>query len=383
MESETKRTVRRLDLIRAVLILTLILYIAVSLIMNSSYLTLDRMMRLWTDVVSSLKSPSEAGEVLSLRSEDVLDLQLFQDGYAVLRRNGVSVCSTNGSVYSSHTLHYTEPRICVSGKYILCFDRGGTDWCLIDSFRVLCSGTESGDIISGTVSDYGYISVSSERFGYNGCVTVYNKEGTPLSRWNSDTYLYDTSFLSKNELVIVSLMPEQEKVNTVFTVLDFRKEYGSNETPDSVTVNDLLPLAMAQKGDSDLEILSSSGTWLFDGKTVRQTHLYPDPSPGLYYQGKTATMLSYQESDGAWLVEACKTDGTVLFTARYPSLRSLCCYRDLFFVLTQDGLAVLNSSGDVLSEFPADSAEEVLASAEVSYLRFSGRLERLDLSFAE
>ena len=103
MNAETKKTVRRLDLVRGALVITLILYIAVALIINSSYLTVDRLMRLRSNVIYAL---SNSGDVLRYDAEDSLDLQLFQDGYAVLTKNGITVCGTDGNIYSQHVLQY-------------------------------------------------------------------------------------------------------------------------------------------------------------------------------------------------------------------------------------------------------------------------------------
>ncbi len=373
MNAETKKTVRRLDLARGVLILTLILYIAVALIINSSYLTVDRMMRLRSDVVYALSS---RGDVYPYDPDEVADLQLFQDGYAVLTRNKLIVCAKDGHIYSTHTLQYNQPVMKVSGKYILCFDRGGTQWSLFNSFRVLSSGTEKGDIINGTVSDEGYFAVSAERNEYKGAVTVYNTDGTDLSRWNSDSYLIDALFTGKNRLAVVSVVADREKTHTVFTQFNFKKA----EVESTATAADTFPLALSVKENGHVEMLTAAGATVFDGEAATPLFSYPESSPGVYRQRSQGSVLSYQTSSGDRLVQAV-SGGKTLFTARYNSVLSLDTYGEYWFVLTETHLYVLDSAGNTVLEHPNVAASsKVLASPELSLLLGGDAIEVLDLS---
>ncbi|MBO5213937.1 MAG: hypothetical protein J6B86_04125 [Clostridia bacterium] len=373
MNNETKKTIRRLDLTRGALVLTLILYIAVALIINSSYLTVDRLMRLRSNVVYAL---SNSGDTLQYDGEEAVDLQLFQDGYVLLTRNGITVCGVDGNIYSSHTLQYKQPAMKVCGKYILCFDRGGTSWSLLNSFRVLCSGTESADIINGAVSDDGYFAIAAERTEYKGCVTVYNTKGTDLSRWNSDSYLIDAFFTSKNRLTVVFVAPEKEKTHTVFTVFNFKKPASEGV----VTAQDTFPLALAQKENGDLEMLTATGAVRFDGEKTVPSFTYPEPSPRLYCQSDGGTMVSYQTTTGTVLVQGFSPEGEERFSLEYPSLVSLGCTDEYYFILTETNLFVLDAEGSKVLEQPNVGYSKLLVSPEVSVLVGLTSIERLDLS---
>ncbi len=373
MDSQTKKTVRRLDLTRGALVLTLILYIAVALVINSSYLTVDRLMRLRFNVIHALGGGENT---VQYYEEETVDLQLFQDGYVLLTRNGVTVCGGDGNVYSSHTLQYKQPAMKVSEKYILCFDRGGTSWSLLNSFRILCSGTESADIINGAVSDDGYFAIAAERTEYKGSVTVYNRDGTDLSRWNSDSYLIDSFFTEKNRLTVVSVASDREKTHTVFTVFNYKKP-GAEAV---VTATDTFPLALGEKGNEALEMLTATGAVLFDGSEVSPVRTYPEPSPGLYCQGDKGTLISYVTMTGTILVQGISPQGEELFLKEYPSLLSLGCSGDFYFVLTETVLQVLDSSGNLMLETPNAGYSKILASPEISVLVGSSAIEKLDLS---
>lgn len=373
MTTEHKKQVRRLDLIRGTLVLTLILYIVVALVMNSSYLTVDRLMRLRADIASALSN--RGSSVTSLAADDTVEVVLFQDGFAVLSRNGLSIRSDTGVEYSSHVLQFKQPCIKVSGSYLLCFDRGGTEWCLFNSFRRLCSGSESGDIINGSVSSEGYVAIASERDSAKGCVTVYNEDGLALTRWNSEYYLLDNFFSGKNRLIVVSLASAREKTDTVFTVFNYK----SGEVLSSIAAEDVFPLAMSMKENGSLELLTSAGAVSFNGDTGCLIYNHPEPSPGVYCQGESASLIAYQTLSGAVWVQAFGEDGSLLFGAEYPSVLSLACYADRFFVLTPTDLFVLDSSGTVLYRRAAMAAR-VLASPEISLLLTSSSVEVLDLS---
>lgn len=373
MNAETKKTVRRLDFFRGILVVTLILYIAVALIINSSYLTVDRLMRLRSNVIYALSS---SGETLEYDEQDSLDLQLFQDGYAVLDRNEITICGADGNLYSQHVLQYKEPVMKVCGKYILCFDRGNTSWCLLNSFRVLCSGTEQGDILNGAVTDDGYFALAVERSEYKGSVTVYNTSGTDLSRWNSDTYLMDAFFTSKNRLTIVSVAAEREKTHTIFTVFNYKKP----EAEAVVSAADTFPLALAEKENGNVEMLTSAGVVHFNGESVSSPLAYQQAIPGLYCQSRFGTLLSYRTMTGTTLVQGLSREGTPLFSAEYSTVLSLGCSDGYYFVLTPTGVDVLDESGNRVLQLPNSGYSKILISPEIALLAGSVRIERLDLS---
>lgn len=372
MESALTKQIRRLTLIRWILIVTLVLYIAVAVVINSEYLTVDRIRRVNSDVSWALREKSSE---FRLDPEDTLDVKLFQDGCAVLTRNGISVYGSFGNLYHTHAVRYSSPRMIVSGRYILCFDRGGNDWCLTDTFTVLCSGTEAEPLISASLSDDGYFALATEKFEYKGCVTVYTLKGTALARWNSDTYLTETFFTSRNQLTAVSLLSENEKISTVFSVLDFRK----GEIVASATADGAVPYGLAKKSDGTVEMLSSSGSWIFDGTSVTAVRSYPDASPGIFYQGASDTMICYPAAESGSFVEVFGADGKVLFTFRKENVLSLCCYRDLYFILAADGLTVTDASGAVREQYPC-SALSVMASPETVLLRTAAGMERFGLT---
>ena len=373
MNAETKKTVRRLDLVRGVLVITLILYIAVALIINSSYLTVDRLMRLRSNVIYAL---SNSGDVLRYDEEDSLDLQLFQDGYAVLTKNGITVCGTDGNIYSQHVLQYQQPVMKVCEKYILCFDRGSTSWCLLNSFRILCSGTEADKIINGAVTEDGHFALASERSEYKGSVTVYNSSGTDLSRWNSDSYLMDAFFTAKNRLTVVSVMADKEKTHTVFTVFNY-KNPGAEAV---VTASDSFPYALSMKQNGDLEMLTAAGITVFDGENLSYPLTYRESLPGLYCQGQDGTLLSYRTVTGSVAVQGLSPKGELLFTSEYPSVLSLGCTDGYYFILTPEVLDVLDASGTLVLTQENKGFSKVLVSPEISVLTGSVRIEKLDLS---
>ena len=357
MDSELKKTVRRIDLLRGALIVTLVLYILVALIINSEYLTADRIRRARSDVAWALRSKNT--DIL-LDGETTLDVKLFQDGCAVLSRNGIAVYSSGGNKYNAFTLRYSDPRLVTGDRWILCYDRGGNDWCLMDTFRILCSGTEAEPIISGAVSDDGYFALATEKFEYKGCVTVYNTKGTALARWNSDTYLTDVLFTSENRATVISLLSEKERISTVFSLFDFRE----GKILSSATAPDTIPYGVAVK-DGKVEMLASSGSWLFDGTAVTAVRPYRDAVPGRFFQGSEATMINYPAAD---VTEVFSADGQELFTSDLPGVVSLSCYRDFYFFLCEDALWVLDGAGQVREQYPCD-ASAVYASPETVLLR--------------
>ena len=236
---------------------------------------------------------------------------------------------------------------------------------VFNSFRVLCEGTEGGNIINGRISSEGYFTIAAERSEYKGCVTVYNTKGTSLARWNSDTYLLDAFITSRNEATIVSLGTDREKTNTVFTVLNFRK----GTVTITATAYDTFPLALGVKQGGQVELLTEDGSWVFSGREVRSVHTSPETSPGIFRQGEALTLISYQTLSGQILVEGFDTEGNVPFSLEFSSIRSLDTTGDRVYVLTEEGLYVTDRAGNLLLKADAESAAQISVSPEITLLR--------------
>ena len=130
------RTLSKLNIAKRLIFCTILVYIAVFLVLNTSYFTRDNLHR----VVFSLKqalSGEETEDVLLFEDSGENMYGIFKDGLVVLSNRSLSVYDASGSLLSETGIHFYEPVLRVSEHYILCFDRGGSGLLLCDSFGIV------------------------------------------------------------------------------------------------------------------------------------------------------------------------------------------------------------------------------------------------------
>ncbi len=371
-----EKKLKQLILTKRLVLVTMILYIAVFFVINSPYLTADNLRRFFADLTYSFRSEVSADGMKALEDDTKTSIRLFKDGYAILNSNRVVICGREGNEYSSHTLHYAAPVLKTSDQYVLCFDRGGTSICVTDSFRILFQMETDHPIINASVSDSGYVALATQRYEYRGAATVYNLEGTALARWNSDSYILDLFFGEKDAISVFSISSSGESVDTVLTVLDYREGKSTSQQ----VCEGLMPLAMAAKENGTVEILSDSRAIVFSADSVAVSHTYISRLPYIYYQDAVCTMLSYELGNGKQLVEAFDSNGTVLFSLEFEKIRSLCCYRNVFLVLTDEMLSVLDRTGKVLAEqMVSELSGKIIAGPDSAFFVGETYIKRLNI----
>lgn len=121
-----------------------------------------------------------------VQTDRVLDMQLYDDGLAVLQTNSVCYVDNGGNLIAQNQHKYSNPTLRTAGSYALLFDRGA------NTFRVekkgaagtdhtLNAGIVNADICSSGV--YGYLLYADG--GYQSHLFVYSSKHEKVFEWGS------------------------------------------------------------------------------------------------------------------------------------------------------------------------------------------------------
>lgn len=108
-------------------------------------------------------------------------------GLAVANSTGFELLNESGSVAASKLLQMDAPAIAACDSYAVFYDIGGTNIAAAWFDGTIQSLTVEGDILSATVSQGGYLTITTEATGYRALVTVYNAELSPVYKWYSSS----------------------------------------------------------------------------------------------------------------------------------------------------------------------------------------------------
>ncbi len=265
------------------------------------------------------------------------------NGLAAATSSGLVLMDATGDISVSYLFKMDTPAIAAGTDFAVFYDLGGTSMAVASFSGSVRELTAPGSILSVTVSDGGYLTVTTDCTGYRGLVTVYDPQLEPVYEWYSSSAWVISGEVSPDnrELAVLSYTASGSEVR--FFALTRTEQQASFSVSDTVLLdvrwmntNQLCAYSTEQaiffsdkgswSGTYDFEGLYLTGC-TFDGEGYAAFALSP------YRAGSTARLVSLD------------TGGRVLGTADIMSeIVSLTAYGTEVLVLCPDGAILLSSS---------------------------------------
>ena len=345
-----EKKLKQLFLVKRLLFVTIIAYVALFFLMNTSYLSIDNMRRFAYSAKTALTQTSaSANDVITYSSGNIPVFSPFKDGITVLGDSSISVYSRDNIRFSVHSVNYRNPVLRVSDEYILCFDRGGKKLSVYNSFDLLFEKEFSDVIINADIDDSGRIAVITEKYGYKGQLTVFNTSFKERFLWYSaDSYLVDVAFTSTNSVSVVSVVQNMENIDTVVYSLN----YSAGEERAKVVSQSTFPISVSKKNDGSVEILSETGLISFRSGGCNTVYSYGSRVPYKFHQSDKYTVFAYDLNTPNKHFSVYVTDitGNKQFETIVENVKSVSAFSDTIFVLTSEKLLAFDRTGTVVSE---------------------------------
>ena len=345
-----EKKLKQLFLVKRLLFVTIIAYVALFFLMNTSYLSIDNMRRFAYSAKTALTQTSaSANDVITYSSGNIPVFSPFKDGITVLGDSSISVYSRDNIRFSVHSVNYRNPVLRVSDEYILCFDRGGKKLSVYNSFDLLFEKEFSDVIINADIDDSGRIAVITEKYGYKGQLTVFNTSFEERFLWYSaDSYLVDVAFTSTNSVSVVSVVQNMENIDTVVYSLN----YSAGEERAKVVSQSTFPISVSKKNDGSVEILSETGLVSFRSGGCNTVYSYGSRVPYKFHQSDKYTVFAYDLNTPNKHFSVYVTDitGNKQFETIVENVKSVSAFSDTIFVLTSEKLLAFDRPGTVVSE---------------------------------
>ena len=116
--------------------------------------------------------------------------QLFASagtGLAAATNTGFVLMKDTGQVAVSRVFQMKKPAIAACGDYAVFYDIGSTSMAVARFDGYVQEFTPAGNVFSASVSDTGYLTVTTDCTGYRGLVTVYDPSLKPIYEWYSSS----------------------------------------------------------------------------------------------------------------------------------------------------------------------------------------------------
>lgn len=265
------------------------------------------------------------------------------NGLAAATSSGLELMDATGDISVSYLFKMETPAIAAGDDFAVFYDLGGTAMAVASFDGSVREMTAPGTILSVTVSDGGYVTVTTDCTGYRGLVTVYDPQLEAVYEWYSSSAWVISGEVSPDnrQLAVLSYTASGSEVR-FFSLT-------STEQKAAFSVSDTVLLDVHWMSGSQLCAYSTEQAIFFSDKgNWSDTYSFD----GLYLTGCTfdgegfaAFALSpYRAGSTARLV-SLDGGGRVLGTADIMSeIVSLTASGTEVIVLCPDGAILLSSS---------------------------------------
>ena len=230
----------------------------------------------------------------------------------VASTTNVAVLANDGTRVYSESVRMTHPAVAVGGQTVLVYDIGGQTALLLGEKGLLrdCGKLCDAGILSASLNSSDYLTLTTEKSGYQSVVSVYDPTGNALFTFNSsDRYVMDACVLRDcKHLAVVTLGEADGAFASTLKLYALL-----SETPESVNVlNGSLVLSLGNLGgrlvtiaDDRLTVFGADGS-LSGSYRYDYPYLRAQSTGGTDY---TALLLSRYRSGSTLKLVTVSADG--------------------------------------------------------------------------
>lgn len=192
----------------------------------------------------------------------------YKDGLLCAAANSMKYIGSTGSVLWDCTTVIVNPVLKVGGNYILLTEKNGTRMCLYNETENIYDITVDEKILNCSVSANGDVVAVTEKAGYKGAVTVYNRNGEQIFSWSSGSdNVISADISAKSRRVAATLLNSDGQAKSSVKIFDIKEKDAIRTIifEDTILFDVIFSGDTANVfGDNSLVGISSGGKLLFD-----------------------------------------------------------------------------------------------------------------------
>ena len=275
-----------LGIFQVILYFALFAFVVLSFFSNTRLITYQNFYYFFKDLNASVESSEARGsDFVTYPSNPQQSFSLYRKGLAVAGNKSVSVYTASGRQTVSKIISYQNPTVAGTGKYLMVYEMGGSQYSLYNSYTQVYTGKTDAPILGATVSDSGSYALITESEEYSTVVWLYDSHFSLVNRYNKNGYVMDVALDREgSRIAILTSSAEHGLFQTKLEMYEPGKSFAEAEA----TVGDSLGLSCAFTSSGTVSVLTgeslcfySSGGVLkssfpFDGRSIADAELNGD-----------------------------------------------------------------------------------------------------------
>ncbi len=192
----------------------------------------------------------------------------YKDGLLCATANNIMFIDSLGNIAWESDTVIVNPILKTGGNYILLIEKNGKRMCLYNETENIYDITVDDKILNCSVSANGDVVAVTDKAGYKGAVTVYNRSGDQIFSWSSGSdNVISADISAKSRRVAATLLNSDGQAKSSVKVFDIKKA----DALRTIIFEDTILFDVKFSGDTanvfgdnSMVGISSGGKLLFD-----------------------------------------------------------------------------------------------------------------------
>ena len=247
----------RFGIAQMILYLLLLAFVVASLLSNTGMITYQNLYYFIKDLNASAETVDVLhSDSLSYPADTSQSFALYRKGLAVAGSSSVTVFTATGREAISLHVQYQNPVAIGSGKYLMVYELGGTQYSLYNSYTKIYSGKTQAPIRGAEMSQNGMYAIITGGSEHASVVDLYNSDFKQNGRYSYNGYVTDVGINEKGNRLAVLISEEQGAAfSTSLRIYETEK----SEPSARVLIGDGLGLTCAFTSSGGITVLSTNG----------------------------------------------------------------------------------------------------------------------------
>ncbi len=341
----------KLGILQVVLYLTLLAFVVLSVVRNSTLITYRNFYYFFKDLDASAEGVDVLhNDSVTYPTARQQSFTLYRGGLAVAGNNSVTVFTATGRQTVSQTVSYQNPVAEGKGKYLLVYEMGGTQYSLYNSYTQVFSGKSKYPINGAAVSDSGVYALLSSSDEYTSVVSLYSSNFSCIGNYYKTGYVTDLAINENGSLL--AILTASAKGDSFETSVKFYAP-GENTPRGKTELSDSLMLSCCFMQSGILALLSTDkAVFLKSSSEIVEEHLFDGLDPVSVDANTAGPALSLQNSEISEENRIIVFDkhGKVMYNNVVPfQIEEICRHGNVVYLKASNGIHRLELSTGAIS----------------------------------
>ena len=330
---------------RYAVMIAIIAFTVYSLSFHSDEITMENFEYMMKFVNQGEEAAAPKGTLITFDGSSGNQGLIYKGDLAVLGNNGLTITGWDGDIILQESFAYDHPKIAQNGEHLFCYDLGGKELQIFNSYSHLQTITFDYPIYGFSTSESARFAVISSSKGYRTSVHIYDKEFRKIYTCYFGNKYTDFVSINKDGVGFITAAHYSQNANLVTVISRYRTDSTENDPLFSQTFVGEIPLGLSYTSDGYCLLTSEAMRFFNVNDEIVSEIKFGEKEllSGEIFNNRVLMTYSLKGLSGGTDAVIYDTNGKELYSADFDySLSDTLISNEMFYALAPGKLTVCN-----------------------------------------